>query len=201
MGWFERFNINLLVLAMTAGISFASQPATEDPAAEASSRKKQSGTNAVPEAKSGSKEKSKRKVYSSFLIHVETTDDGTQRCLQVPVDRRSSLKLTIDRNPVLSEEHLKDAAVVDDLGSFAIRVRCNERGTIVLDAVTNDNRGRRLVLFSNFGQNRWLAAPLITKRIRDGVITFTPDASREEAERIVEGLNNTLAKLKKRSAF
>jgi hypothetical protein len=36
---------------------------------------------------------------------------------------------------------------------------------------------------------RWLAAPRITGRIADGRLEFTPDATRDEAERIVHGLN------------
>ena len=42
---------------------------------------------------------------------------------------------------------------------------------------------------------RWLAAPRISQRIKDGVLVFTPDATREEAERIVRGLNNVAIKL------
>ena len=37
---------------------------------------------------------------------------------------------------------------------------------------------------------RWLAAPLITHRIGDGVLAFTPDMSRAEADQFVLGLNN-----------
>jgi len=45
---------------------------------------------------------------------------------------------------------------------------------------------------------RWLAAPLINRRMADGMITFTPDASREETEKFVEGLNNSAKKLNSR---
>jgi murein DD-endopeptidase MepM/ murein hydrolase activator NlpD len=37
---------------------------------------------------------------------------------------------------------------------------------------------------------RWLAAPIITRRISNGVLVFTPDCSREEADQLVLGLNN-----------
>jgi hypothetical protein len=36
---------------------------------------------------------------------------------------------------------------------------------------------------------RWVAAPTMTERIADGRLVFAPDATREEAERIVHGLN------------
>jgi hypothetical protein len=59
--------------------------------------------------------------------------------------------------------------------------------------------GRRLVIFSEFGkklsQNRWLAAPLIQRRIENGLLVFTPDATRAEAEEIAAGLNRVAEKL------
>ena len=54
---------------------------------------------------------------------------------------------------------------------------------------------------SQFGEMRWLAAPMITRQIQDGIFVFTPDASREEAERIVRGVNNVVAKLNKKFTF
>ena len=68
---------------------------------------------------------------------------------------------------------------------------------------------RRLAIAAQFGekevQMRWLAAPVIRKRVTDGILAFTPDASREETELIVRGLNNVAVKLgnqpkKKKSA-
>ena len=50
-------------------------------------------------------------------------------------------------------------------------------------------------------ETRWLAAPLITKRISDGVFIFTPDASKEETERIVNGLKNVIKQLQKPYVF
>ena len=45
-------------------------------------------------------------------------------------------------------------------------------------------------------EGRWLAAPLIRQRISDGTLSFSPDASREEMERLVFGLNEALRKEK-----
>jgi hypothetical protein len=57
-------------------------------------------------------------------------------------------------------------------------------------------------VFCKFGRDpRWLAAPQITKHLSAGVFTFTPDATREEAERIVTGLNNVAEKVKKDSKW
>ena len=48
-----------------------------------------------------------------------------------------------------------------------------------------------------FGELRWLAAPILQQRIRDGLLVFTPDATREEAERIVRGLKNVAKTVQK----
>ena len=42
------------------------------------------------------------------------------------------------------------------------------------------HRGRRIGIFSQFGDARWLAAPVMNKRIADGVLVF---ARRTRAER------------------
>ena len=54
---------------------------------------------------------------------------------------------------------------------------------------------------SDLAENRWLAAPVIPSRIGNGVLTFTPDASREEADQIVLGLNNVAKKVQDKSSW
>jgi preprotein translocase subunit SecD len=91
------------------------------------------------------------------------------------------------------------ASVVEDRGTFFIRIQFDHIGTSLLNATTLANPGRRIAVASQFPGLRWVAAPQIQGRIADGVFTFTPDASREEAERIVRGLNNGIALAKKKS--
>jgi hypothetical protein len=87
--------------------------------------------------------------------------------------------------------------VIEALGSFQIMVQFDRRGTWLLEQYTTAHRGRRIGIFSQFGDARWLAAPMMNKRISDGVLVFTPDASREEADRIVLGLNNVAKEAQK----
>jgi len=75
-----------------------------------------------------------------------------------------------------------------------------------LESITTANRGKRIAIFTQFGvekaaKQRWLAAPMIARRLTDGVLIFTPNATREEADEIVLGLNNVASKIKKRSKF
>jgi hypothetical protein len=85
---------------------------------------------------------------------------------------------------------------------YAIQVEYDRHGTLALDTVTTEFRGRRLAVSCRFGTarsavSRWLAAPYIGSSITNGVLIFTPNATRAESEQIVLGLNNVAAKTKK----
>jgi len=64
---------------------------------------------------------------------------------------------------------------------------------LIEDAYPKDLlRDRRKALDS-----RWLAAPLISRRVDNGILTFTPDCDRNDADQIVLGLNATAKALHK----
>ena len=146
-------------------------------------------------------EKERSKEASTLRFHLEVNADGTARNSGVPVYRRKPMLVNVNRDAFLNEGDIEEASVVDVLGGFSIQIRFNRHGTLVLDSTTIANKGRRIGIHSQFSESRWLAAPMITGRIEGGMFVFTPDASREEAERIVRGVNNVVAKLKKRSSF
>ena len=53
--------------------------------------------------------------------------------------------------------------------------------------------GKRIAVLARWDETaRWLAAPRMEKRITNGVLMFTPDASRAEAERLAQALNKTV---------
>jgi preprotein translocase subunit SecD len=86
------------------------------------------------------------------------------------------------------------------VGGFVLRIQFDQSGTVMLEQCTAANRGRKIAIFSQFGEKikdyRWLAAPVINRKISDGVLAFTPDATREEAEEIALGLNNVAKKVR-----
>jgi hypothetical protein len=140
-------------------------------------------------------EKQKRKHQASTLrVHLEVPSDGTARNGPVPIFREKPVMVNVDLTPLLSEANVVQAAVVDTVGGFALRIQFDQRGTWILEQRTVESRGRRFAIYCQFGaelrESRWLAAPIIARRITDGVLVFTPDASREEADAIVLGLNN-----------
>lgn len=142
-----------------------------------------------------SEEKQKRKEASSLRLFLEQEFDPGDKTTLVPVYRANPELVRIEKVPFLDEGHLTNADVVDVVGGFAIVVTFDFHGTLVLENISNSFRGRRIAVYSMFTDGRWLAAPVIGGRITDGRLVFTPDCTREEAERIVRGLNNVAIKL------
>jgi preprotein translocase subunit SecD len=145
----------------------------------------------------------KRKKQTAVLrVHIEgdtRIPDSTQ---PVPIYRENPVMINIAKQSILNENLIKEAKVVEVAGSFAIQLQFDHKGTLLLEQLTGANKGKHLAIFATFGietdtekiQSRWLAAPMIQKHIADGRLTFTPDATREEADQIVIGLNNVAKK-------
>src|SRR5438067_10555388 len=137
-------------------------------------------------------ERTSSQAVSTFRLHLEGNPGGAG---SVAVIQIAGVELYVNDTPFLDERSITNAAVVDTRdGGFAIRVQCDRHGTLVLDSVTTENRGRRIAIFTQYGvgrpeHSRWLAAPYGSP-ITDGVLLFTPLATREESEQIVLGLNN-----------
>jgi len=148
-------------------------------------------------------ERRRDKAITTFRLHLETSrgDTGSDAIIEI-----AGAQLCVNNAAFLDETSVTNAAVVDTRdGGFAIQVQYDRHGTLVLDAVTTENRGRHLAIFTQFGpgkleQKRWLGAPYISSSIAGGVLIFTPNSTRAEAEHVVQGLNNVAKKLKKKRA-
>ncbi len=149
-------------------------------------------------------ERKRAKTYATFRLHLEVNPDASGRHQEIEI---SGAQLTVSDAPFLDEGNLDRAAVVDTVdGGYAVQVQYDRHGTLVLEGVTTAHRGRRIAVFTEFGVGksataRWLAAPIIGRRLADGVFIFTPNATREEANEIVLGLNNIARKIKKKTKF
>ncbi len=145
-------------------------------------------------------DKRSKKLLSTARFYLETGRYSSKASERVPIYRAQPSWINVEQTPFLSEADVAQAEVVDVEGGFALRIRFDHAGATRLEICTVENKGRRIGVFSQFGEkiqdHRWLAAPLITHRISDGVLIFTPDASREEAEEIAQGLNNVAKKVK-----
>jgi hypothetical protein len=142
-------------------------------------------------------ERKRNKETSSFRVHLESDPGSADRSSAISIHRSAPILVNIDREAILDERNVTRAAVVDQAGGlFAVEIQLDRRGSWILERTTVVNRSRHLVFFSQFGdQARWLAAPVIATKNSGGRLLFTPDATREEAERFVRGLNNVVHKL------
>ncbi|MBT5928400.1 MAG: hypothetical protein HOH33_17495 [Verrucomicrobia bacterium] len=146
-------------------------------------------------------ERSKDKKYSLMNFHLEATPDGTGRTGYVPIYRASPIQIGVYNEAFLDVGYITQASVVEAIGGFSIRIQFDEIGSKRLQTITTTSRGRRIAIHSNFDDSRWLAAPMIDRTVTDGVLIFTPDATREEADRIVVGINNVAEDLAKPYVF
>ena len=114
----------------------------------------------------------------------------------------AGVELCVNDRAFLDERSIANAAVVETRdGGFAIRIEYDRHGSLILDTVTTENRGRKIAIFTQYGtgkpdHSRWLAAPYGTP-ITNGVLLFTPWASRRESEQIVLGLLNVAKKARR----
>ena len=138
--------------------------------------------------------KKKAEKAAAIRIHIESPVSVPGKTRTVSVLRSTPLAVTIDDEPILTEANLLAAELVDTYGSYSVHLRFDETGGWALEQATAGNPGKHLVIFGQWGetntQGRFLAVPLISRRIAGGELTFTPDVSREETQQFVDGLNN-----------
>ena len=131
---------------------------------------------------------------AAVRLHVEASPNFLGTSETVSVLRADPVVINIAKEPILTEANLIAARLIEAPGGFAVELRFDETGSQILEQYTAANTGFHFLIFGQWGdkasQGRWLAAPLITHRIGNGVLAFTPDMSHAEAEQLVTGLKN-----------
>jgi PII-like signaling protein len=151
-------------------------------------------------------EEKKDKKFATLRLHVEVTHEAMDFSTTVPIFREKPVSVTINKDPFITEADVSEARIIDDTGVWAIQIQLTRRGSWLLEQQTTSNPGAHIAIFSEWGstkpkQARWLAAPALRRRISDGRLTFTPDATHEEAEEIVLGLSNLAKVVEKKSKW
>ncbi len=139
----------------------------------------------------------KAKTSCTLRLHQEVVPDPTGRSENVTVHKDPLITLNIDRNPFLTEGNVKQVKVIDIVGGIALSVQFDRQGSWLLEQYTSATRGRHIAIFSQWHDEKskelnaghWLAAIKVTNHITDGLLIFTPDATKEEATSIAKGLN------------
>lgn len=151
---------------------------------------------------SGCQTKLKKEKVSVLRIHLQAGSNIANATVPVSVLRSNPVSVTVARDPILSEANIVAARIIETPGGFAVEVQFDETSSLILEQFSASNSGLHFVIFGQWGEKvandaRWLAAPLITRRIANGQLSFTPDSTREEAVRLVLGLNNAAKQAKK----
>jgi len=145
-------------------------------------------------------DKNKDKV-AALRVHLQVNPNDAGVTSTVTVLRSDPVSVTIGQDPVLTEANILAARIIDTPGGFAMEIQFDESATLMLEQYSAANPGRHFVIFGQWGpklvNGRWLAAPLITRRLSNGLLAFTPDISRSEADQLVLGLNNVAKQIHK----
>ena len=141
-------------------------------------------------------EKKPGENYSLIMLYLEQNNDGTKYSRKMAVYRADPIIFYVNSESFLSTADLDKATLMEAVGGFALQLQFNRHGTAVLESFTTSNKGKRIAIFCQFTEPRVLAAPMITRRNATGIIRFTPDCSRKEAERILAGLNTAIKEIK-----
>jgi preprotein translocase subunit SecD len=149
-----------------------------------------------------SPEKKAKSRLAALNVHLESRD-FPDREEKVSISRDHPFTLTVQKSAFLTHNDIAIAKVVEVVGGFAISLQFTHAAASLLNQYTSNYPGKHLAIFCEFpsptkehlNEGRWLAAPRINRRISDGILLFTPDATREEADQIVLGLNNVAKKL------
>jgi hypothetical protein len=146
--------------------------------------------------------------YATMLrMHLESQPNQMIPPRTIAVYRSDPLVVQIESLHLVTEENVVEARVVDQHGTYAIQIQFDQWAIPLLEHNSSSWQGRRLAIQAQWGPDykwgrnyehtRWLAAPKMNRKITDGTVTFTPDATREETYEIVAGLNNQARKVKK----
>ena len=150
------------------------------------------------------KEKKEKTEVAMLRLHIETNPDASKRTGPAVI---RGISFNIESEPFLTESSIKEAKLIDVVGGFEMSIQFDRQGSWLLEQYTSAGRGKHLAVYSQWtifpekelNKGRWLASPFIRTHITDGLLTFTPDATREEAETIVKGLNNVVKKIHENS--
>jgi len=140
-------------------------------------------------------ESKQKKQLATVRIHLESGVEMPGLTELVSVSRASPMVVNVQKSAFLNESTIAAASLVEDHGGFSLKLEFNNFGRTILEQYSGTYQGQRFAIRSQFGVepnavDRWIGAPRIARRISDGVLVFTPDTDRAEAEQIVIGLNN-----------
>jgi len=131
-------------------------------------------------------------------VHVESESSLAGTTQTISVLRSQPVAVNISTDVIMTEADVVAARLLDAGAGLAVEVKFEDTAGWRLEQYSAINPGKHLAIFAQWGNQpadgRWLAAPLMVRRMAGGVLVFTPDASHAEMEQWVKGLNETAKK-------
>ena len=126
---------------------------------------------------------------AQLRLHLESYQDVPERLTTITMGRAAPFSYSVERGSFLKDDQILAATLLENEGLYSIRIKLDHQGQTILNQLSSANSGKRIAVWADFGEVRWVGSVRIEKRITNGELTFTPDTTREEAEQIVEGVN------------
>lgn len=131
-------------------------------------------------------------------VHIESESSSAGTTKSISVERSQPVLINISVDPVLTEADVVSARLLDAPGGFAVELKFDQTAGWRLEQYSASNPGKHLAIFAQWSDKpadgRWLAAPIIVRRMANSMLVFTPDASHQEMEQWVKGLNEEAKK-------
>ena len=144
-----------------------------------------------------------KRSKAQFAFFIEEFPQQGKKTKLLKIYQARPKLVHVDPKPVLVGDPgiLKESLLIDTQdGLHAIQLNFTTRGQALMEYLTTNYRDRRLYVVvaqsdqskTNGVNSRCIGASYIQGTIRASSIAFTPDASRDESERIVRLINKTL---------
>ena len=134
----------------------------------------------------------KKDQIGILRVHIESESSIQGATKSISVLRAQPVVVNIATDPILTEADVSGARLLDSPGGFAVEIKFDETAGWRLEQYSSANPGKHMAIFAQWSEKqtdgRWLAAPIIVRRMASSSLTFTPDASHAEMEQWVKGL-------------
>lgn len=125
-----------------------------------------------------------------MAFHMEMASGYGESTMPVQIGRLNPVKMTVQQSPFIREINVLKAEAWDTTdGGIAIRLELDRIGRKHLETASMLHRGARVAVQAIFPEPRWIDIMKLDRHMGDGIIILYPDASPEETDRIVSGLN------------
>ena len=136
-----------------------------------------------------------------LVLFVETTSRDPDLVRRIEWHMENPREAFVEKEPIMEPLAILDKAKLHNLqdGSHVVELIFNDRGAHYLEAISIEQRTRRIFLVAFYQQKkddtemtaRCIGVHVLENINRTGRLYFTPDITGDEAERLIDSFNKT----------